>query len=42
MNKNKKVYYSVHKGRVPGVYTKWDDCKNQIEKFKESINESSI
>ncbi len=33
MNKNKKVYYSVHKGRIPGVYTKWEDCKNQIEKF---------
>ncbi len=34
MNRNKKVYYSVHKGRVPGVYTKWEDCKNQIEKFE--------
>ncbi len=28
-----KVFYVVHKGRIPGIYTKWDDCKKQVEKF---------
>lgn len=31
--KNKKVYYVVHRGREPGIYTKWSDCEKQINKF---------
>ncbi len=27
------VYYAVHIGRQPGIYTNWNDCKKQIEKF---------
>lgn len=30
---SKGIYYVVHKGRVPGIYTKWDDCKRQVEKY---------
>ena len=26
-------YYAVHKGRVPGVYTDWEACKNQVNQF---------
>jgi len=28
------IYYSVHKGRVPGIYLSWDQCKKQIDKFE--------
>ncbi|MCR5014482.1 MAG: ribonuclease H family protein [Bacteroidales bacterium] len=31
MPKNK--YYVVWKGRNPGVYNRWDDCKKEIENF---------
>lgn len=33
MTSKTKVYYAVHNGREPGIYTKWDDCKRQIDKF---------
>ena len=26
-------YYAVHKGRVPGIYSNWNDCKKQVDKF---------
>lgn len=29
----KQKYYVVWKGRVPGIYTSWTDCKVQIDKF---------
>lgn len=29
----KKKYYVVWKGRKPGIYTSWDECKAQVEKF---------
>lgn len=28
------VFYGVKKGRVPGVYSSWTECKMQIHKFK--------
>lgn len=28
-----KVYYAVHKGLRPGVYSTWDECKSQVAKF---------
>ena len=31
------VYYVVHKGRNPGIYTSWDKCKKEIEKFEGAI-----
>ena len=29
----KKKYYAVQKGRVPGVYLTWDECKKQVDGF---------
>ena len=31
MSKIKKKYYVVWQGKEPGIYTKWEDCKKQIE-----------
>lgn len=28
-----KKYYAVAKGKVPGIYLTWDDCKAQVEHF---------
>ncbi|XP_037541162.1 ribonuclease H1 [Nematolebias whitei] len=28
-----KFYYAVRKGFKPGVYTSWDDCKSQVDKY---------
>ena len=33
----KKKYYAVVKGRTPGIYFTWDDCKAQIEHFPGAI-----
>ena len=26
-------YYAVRKGRVPGIYHSWDECRAQVDKF---------
>ena len=31
------AYYVVHKGRIPGIYTSWNDCKKQVDKFDGAI-----
>ena len=28
-----KKYYAVKKGKAPGIYISWDECKNQIDGF---------
>lgn len=28
-----KKYYAVAKGKTPGIYLSWDDCKAQVEHF---------
>ena len=28
-----KKYYAVRKGRVPGIYNTWDECKEQVTEF---------
>ncbi|XP_067840313.1 ribonuclease H1 isoform X2 [Heptranchias perlo] len=28
-----RFYYAVRKGRSPGVYATWDECKEQVDKF---------
>ncbi len=33
-------YYAVKKGRVPGVYTSWDACKQQIDKYSGAVYKS--
>jgi len=32
-----KLYYVVHKGRLPGIYSSWNDCKKQIEGYEGAI-----
>ncbi len=32
-----KVFYSVHKGHVPGIYSTWKECEKQIHKFEGAI-----
>ena len=32
----KKKFYAVKVGRVPGIYSNWDDCKSQVEGFPNS------
>ena len=29
----KKNYYAVRQGRVPGIYTHWEECKKQIDGY---------
>jgi len=29
----KKKFYSVRKGLVPGIYTSWEECQQNIENF---------
>lgn len=33
-------YYAVRKGKVPGIYTSWDECKIQVHGFKGAIYKS--
>ena len=30
-------YYAVVKGRKPGIYTTWGECKKQVWKYKNSM-----
>ena len=31
------TWYVVKKGRVPGIYTNWKDCKRQVNRFKGNV-----
>jgi len=33
-------YYAVKKGRIPGVYETWDDCKKQVDGFSGAEHKS--
>lgn len=33
-------YYAVKKGYKPGIYTSWDECKKQVEKFSGAVYKS--
>jgi len=33
-------YYAVQVGREPGIYTSWDDCQKQVNKFSGAIFKS--
>lgn len=35
-----KKYYAVKKGRVPGIYFTWDDCKKMIDGFSGAVYKS--
>ena len=36
----KKKYYAVKKGKTPGIYLTWEDCKAQTEGFSGAIYKS--
>lgn len=36
----KQKFYVVWKGKLPGIYTSWVDCKKQIEGFPEAVYKS--
>lgn len=36
----KQKFYVVWKGKIPGVYTSWDDCKKQITGYPEAVYKS--
>ena len=31
-----KKYYVVWRGRTPGIYSSWDECKEQVEGFNDA------
>jgi ribonuclease HI len=31
------TYYVVHKGKKPGIYSSWNECKKQVDKFDGAI-----
>ena len=33
-------YYAVKKGKTPGIYENWDDCKKQVIGFKGAVYKS--
>lgn len=35
-------YYAVKQGRKPGIYSSWDECKKQVEKYKGAIYKSFV
>jgi ribonuclease HI len=39
MKKTKK-YYVVWKGKTPGIYLSWEECKKQIEGFPDAVYKS--
>jgi len=36
MKKKTRKYYVVWKGRKPGIYDKWEECRKQVEGFAEA------
>lgn len=34
---NKYKYYAVIKGRKPGIYLTWEECKKQVWKYKDAM-----
>lgn len=35
-------YYAVKVGRKPGIYSSWDDCKEQVDGYKGAIYKSFV
>lgn len=33
-------YYAVRKGREPGIYSSWEDCKEQVHRFPGAVYKS--
>ncbi len=34
---SKKQFYAVKKGRAPGIYQTWDECKTQVDGFNGAV-----
>lgn len=39
--RQKKKYYVVKRGRNPGVYYTWDDCKKEVQGFNGAVYKAS-
>lgn len=37
-----KKFYAVKKGRTPGIYLTWDDCKKMVEGFSGAVYKSFL
>ena len=33
----KKKYYAVKRGKTPGIYHSWDDCRAQVEGYSGAL-----
>jgi len=42
MARKVKKTYVVRKGRIPGIYYTWEDCKEQVDGFKGNNYESYV
>lgn len=40
--RQKKKYYVVKRGRNPGVYYTWDDCKKEVQGFNGAVYKSFV
>ena len=40
IKKQQDKFYAVKKGKKPGIYKSWNDCKNQVNKFPGAIYKS--
>lgn len=42
--KKRKSWYAVRVGRKPGIYTNWDECKEQVKHCKryDTVNQQSF
>ena len=40
MKRGRKKYYAVKKGRKTGIFTSWDECKEQVNGFSGSLFQS--
>ena len=40
IKKQQNKFYAVKKGKKPGIYKSWNDCKNQVNKFPGAIYKS--
>ena len=36
-NMAKKKYYAVKRGKTPGIYLTWEDCRSQISGFSGAV-----
>lgn len=34
-------FYAVRVGRKPGIYSSWDSCKEQVERFQQAKCQST-